>query len=47
MTLLHGIAPHLAKLIIARDTLATIRAMRRKGEEYNPEIREKATCKQG
>ena len=47
MTLLHGIAPHRAKLTIARDMLATMWAMWRKGEKYNPEIREKATCKQG
>ena len=42
MTLLHTIAPHLAKLTIARDMLATMWAMWRKGEKYNPEIREKA-----
>jgi len=47
MTLLHGIAPHRAKLTIARDMLATMWAMWRKGEKYNPEIREKAVCKQG
>jgi len=47
MTLLHGIAPHRAKLTIARDMLATMWAMWRKGERYNPEIREKAACKQG
>jgi transposase len=47
MTLLHGIAPHRAKLTIARDMLATMWAMWRKGEKYNPEIREKAACKQG
>ena len=47
MTLLHGIAPHRAKLTIARDMLATMWAMWRKGEKYDPEIREKATCKQG
>jgi len=47
MTLLHGIAPHRAKLTIARDMLATMWAMWRKGEKYSPEIREKAACKQG
>jgi len=47
MTLLHGIAPHRAKLTIARDILATILAMWKKGEKYDPEIREKATHKQG
>jgi len=47
MTLLHGIAPHRAKLTIARDMLATMWAMWRKGEKYRPEIREKAACKQG
>ncbi len=46
MTLLHGIAPHRAKLTIARDMLATMWAMWRKGEKYNPEIREKAAYKQ-
>jgi hypothetical protein len=47
MTLLHGIAPNLAKLTIARDMLATMLAMWKKGEKYNPEIRERATHKQG
>jgi len=42
MTLLHGVAPHRARLTIARDILATMLAMWRKGERYNPEIREKA-----
>jgi transposase len=46
MTLLHGIAPHRAKLTIARDLLATMWAMWRKGEKYSPEIRENAVCKQ-
>jgi len=44
MTLLHGIAPHRAKLTIARDMLATMWAMWRKGEKYNPEIREQAAA---
>jgi transposase len=47
MTLLHGIAPHRAKLTIARNILATMWAMWRKGEKYNPEIKEKETYKQG
>jgi transposase len=47
MTLIHGIAPHRAKLTIARDMLATMWAMWRKGEKYNPEIREQAAYKQG
>ena len=47
MTLLQGIAPHRAKLTIARDMLATMWAIWRKGEKYNPEIREKVACKQG
>jgi transposase len=47
MTLLRGVAPHRAKLTIAGDMLATMWAIWRKGEKYNPEIREKATRKQG
>jgi transposase len=47
MTLLHGITPHRAKLTIARDILATLWAMWRKGETYRPEIREKAVGKKG
>jgi transposase len=47
MTLLRGIAPHRAKLTIARNMLATIWAMWKKGEKYNPEIRGKAAFKQG
>jgi transposase len=47
MTLLHGVAPHRAKLTIARDMLATMWAMWKKGEKYNPEIREKTIHKQG
>ena len=47
MTLLRGIAPHRAKLTIARDMLATLWAMWRKGEKYNPEVRGKTTYKQG
>jgi len=47
MTLLRGIAPHRAKLTIARDMLSTMWAMWRKGEKYNPEVGEKAAYKQG
>ena len=47
MTLLHGIAPHRARLTITRDMLATMWAMWRKGEKYSPEIRKKAAYKQG
>jgi transposase len=46
MTLLHGIAPHRAKLTIARDMLATMWAMWKRGEKYHPEIREKVAYKQ-
>jgi len=47
MTLSHGIVPHRAKLTIARDMLATMWAMWRKGEKYSPEIRETTVYKQG
>ena len=47
MTAVQGIAPHRAKLTIARDMLATMWAMWRKGEAYNPGIREQAAYKQG
>ena len=47
MTILHGIAPHRAKLTIARDILTTMWAMWKKGEKYDPEIREKDSYKQG
>jgi transposase len=46
MTLIHGIVPNLAKLTIARDMLATMWAMWKKGEKYNPEIRAKESHKQ-
>jgi len=46
MTLLHGIAPNLAKLTIARNMLATMFAMWKKGEKYNPEVRERDNHKQ-
>jgi transposase len=38
MTLLRGIPPHRARLTVARQILATIWAMWRKGEQYNPKI---------
>ncbi|MFH0768717.1 MAG: transposase [Chloroflexota bacterium] len=47
MTVIHGIAPHRAKLTVSRGMLATMWAMWRKGEKYNPEIREQAAYKQG
>jgi transposase len=47
MTLLHGIAPHRAKLTMARVMMATMWAMWRKGEKYSPETREKVVYKQG
>ena len=40
MTLLHGVAPYRARLMVARDMLATIWAMWEKGEKCNPAIRE-------
>ena len=47
MTLIRGIAPHRAKLTIARDMLATMWAMWKKGEKYDPEIRKGTVLKQG
>jgi transposase len=41
MTIFRSIPPHRAKLTIARDILATMWAMWRKGEKYCPEIRRK------
>jgi transposase len=38
MTIRKGIAPHRAKLTIARDIIAAAWAMWKKGEHYNPEI---------
>ena len=46
MTALRGIAPHRAKLTISRDMLATMWAMWKKGEKYNPEIRNNPCYKQ-
>lgn len=45
MTLLRSVAPHRARLTIARDILSTMWAMWKKGEKYNPEIREKDSHK--
>jgi hypothetical protein len=45
MNLYHGVVLHRAKSTFAKDILATIWAMRKTGEKYNPEIREKAGCK--
>lgn len=39
MTLLGGVAPHRARLTVAREILATMWAMWRKGEDYKPELR--------
>jgi len=47
MTLLRGVAPHRAKLTVARDMLAIMWAMWKKGEKYNPELGEKTIHKQG
>jgi hypothetical protein len=44
MTLLHGIQPHRARLTVARGMLASLWAMWKKGEKYNPKI--KVACKQ-
>lgn len=46
MTMLQGIAPQRAKLTVARNMLATMWAMWRKGESYRPEVRENAAYKQ-
>jgi transposase len=47
MTVYHQVAPHRAKLTVARDILATVWAMWKKGEKYNQEIREKTYSKEG
>jgi transposase len=39
MTLIQGIPPHRAKLTVARGMLASLWAMWKKGEKYNPKIR--------
>jgi transposase len=46
MTLLQGIPPHRARLTVARQMLATMWAMWKKGEKYNPELRVQAAYKQ-
>ena len=45
-TVLHGVAPHRAKLTVARDIMTTLWVMWKKGERYDPKIREKVACKQ-
>lgn len=42
MTIKRGIAPHHAKLTIARDIIATAWAMWKKGEHYNPDVDKKS-----
>jgi transposase len=46
MTLIQGVVPHRAKLTVARDILAVLLAMWKKGERYNSEIREKNFTRQ-
>jgi len=46
LTLTKGIAPHRAKLTVARELLVTMWAMWKKGEKYQPEIRSKENHKQ-
>lgn len=46
MTLLQGIPPHRARLTVARQMLATMWAMWKKGEKYQPQLRERTVHKQ-
>jgi transposase len=46
MTLLRGIPPHRARLTIARQMMASIWAMWKKGEKYRPELRVRVASKQ-
>lgn len=46
MTMLQGIPPHRARLTVARQMLATMWAMWKKGEKYQPELRIRETYKQ-
>ena len=46
MTLMHGVAPHRARLTVARQMLATMWAMWKKGEKYQPQLRETTVHKQ-
>lgn len=46
MTLLRGTPPHRARLTVARQMLATMWAMWKKEENYNPELRIKVAYKQ-
>lgn len=45
LTLEQGIAPHRAKLTVARDLLATMYAMWKNGEKYDPEIKKRVIHK--
>ena len=46
MTMIHGVAPHRARLTVARQMLATIWAMWKKGEKYQAQLRNKIVHKQ-
>ena len=46
MTLLQGIPPHRARLTVARQMLATMWAMWKKGEKYQPQLRGRTAHKQ-
>jgi transposase len=46
MTLLQGTPPHRARLTVARQMLASMWAMWKKGEKYSPELRVKVAYKQ-
>ena len=46
MTLLQAVPPHRARLTVARQMVATMWAMWKKGEKYHPELRMIATYKQ-
>jgi transposase len=46
MTLLQGTPPHRARLTVARQMMATMWAMWKKGEKYQPQLRERTVHKQ-
>jgi transposase len=46
MTMLRGVPPHRARLTVARQMLATMWAMWKKGEKYQPQLRERTCHKQ-
>ena len=46
MTLTRAVPPHRARLTVARQMLATMWAMWKKGEKYHPELRMRETYKQ-